>query len=315
MKKVMAAIVLIVVCFMLVACGSNKIEDLSGTWRQVGTESEDAYQEAIISGDTIEIYWMSDGGDTKSLYWAGTYLPPEELTDPYSWDSVNNTEKTASALLASNDETKTFTFEDGVLIYSVSAFGTTTKMKLEKKSDSVSSAPENQDASSTQKQEQDVTEQEEASSAVAAVEMQTVTLDGISFQYDPQYSYDADSKILSFEDGEAFVTVLQLESMANILESGESEDDGLWLEIQHGSILNGFSLTEEVEPQQIEIAGEPALRSNVTVVWENNMRVSYDLVTFLTNNYCYGFGYATTGDQSEYADAFQQVLDSIEITQ
>lgn len=299
---------------LLTACGQEKMEDLTGTWQQSGTESADSYQEAVISGDTIEIYWVSDEENTRSLYWAGSYEAPKEPTDSYSWDSVNDKEKTDSALLASGDDTKTFTLEGGLLHYSVSAFGTTTEMKLEKKSDSVPDAPENQDVSAAQQPEQDVTEQEPASSA-AAVEMQTVTLDGVSFQYDPQYSYDAESKTLSFEKGKAFVNILQVESIADILESGGSEDDEFLLEVQHQSFLSGFSLTEEVEPEKTEISGKYAVRSAVTMTLENDLLVSYDLVTFNAGGYCYGFAYATTGDQSEYAGAFQQILDSIEITQ
>lgn len=104
--------------------------DLTGTWRQTNG-SEDSYQEAAISGDTVEIYWVSNGGDTKSLYWAGTYEAPTSA-GAYSWDSVNNHEKTDSSLLASGDDTKTFTYEDGVLSYSASAMGTTTTVKMEK---------------------------------------------------------------------------------------------------------------------------------------------------------------------------------------
>lgn len=105
--------------------------DLTGTWKQVDGNSEETYQEATISGDTIEIYWVSDGGDAKSLYWAGTYEAPTE-DGAYSWDSVNDHEKTDSALLASGDDTKTFTYEDGILSYSASAMGTTTTVKMEK---------------------------------------------------------------------------------------------------------------------------------------------------------------------------------------
>ena len=104
--------------------------DLTGTWKQTNG-SEDSYQEATISGDTIEIYWVSNGGDTKSLYWAGTYEAPT-AAGAYSWDSVNDHEKTDSSLLASGDDTKTFTYEDDVLSYSASAMGTTTTVKMEK---------------------------------------------------------------------------------------------------------------------------------------------------------------------------------------
>jgi hypothetical protein len=107
--------------------------DLSGKWKQTNSKSEDDWQEAIIEGDIIEIYWVSDGGDTKSLYWAGTYEAPAEGIKTYSWDSVNDHEKTNGSMLASSDDTKTITYEDGELSYEVSAMGTTSIVRLQKK--------------------------------------------------------------------------------------------------------------------------------------------------------------------------------------
>ena len=106
--------------------------DLVGTWKQTNSKSEDSYQEAIISSDTIEIFWVSDGGDTKSLYWSGSYIAPTENVKSYSWDSVNNHEKTDSALMASEDDTKTITYEDGEISYTTSIMGTTSVIRLNK---------------------------------------------------------------------------------------------------------------------------------------------------------------------------------------
>ena len=50
--------------------------DLTGEWTQSNKNSEDSYQIATISGETITINWVSNGGDTKSLYWAGSYVAP-----------------------------------------------------------------------------------------------------------------------------------------------------------------------------------------------------------------------------------------------
>ena len=66
------------------------------------------------------------------LYWAGTYAAPTDDTVPYTWESVADKEQTGSALLASTDDSKTFTYEDGELTYSASAFGATKKMRLVK---------------------------------------------------------------------------------------------------------------------------------------------------------------------------------------
>ncbi len=48
---------------------SSKIADFSGTWKQVNGGSKDSYQEATISGDTIEIFWMSDNYITRFRRW------------------------------------------------------------------------------------------------------------------------------------------------------------------------------------------------------------------------------------------------------
>ena len=97
---------------------------------QVNSSSEDSYQEATITEDTITINWISP--DSKALYWAGTFEAPTTADEPYSWDSVNDTEQTATALLASGDETKTFTYEDGQISYDATALGVTTTVRLEK---------------------------------------------------------------------------------------------------------------------------------------------------------------------------------------
>jgi len=111
---------------------SKQIPDLTGEWKQANSKSDDSYQAATISSNTIEIYWVSDNGDTKSLYWAGSLVAPTTSDEPYIWDSENDHSKTDSAMLASGDDTKTMTYQNGVLSYEASALGTTTTVKLEK---------------------------------------------------------------------------------------------------------------------------------------------------------------------------------------
>lgn len=137
-KKLIALLLGLIVA--LSACGADSGEsgdvsttpDLIGEWKQVNSNSDDSWQAATITGDTIEIYWISDNGDTRSLYWAGTFTAPTTADEPYSWDSANDTEKTSTALLASGADTKTFTYEDGQISYEASALGTTMTVRLEK---------------------------------------------------------------------------------------------------------------------------------------------------------------------------------------
>ena len=144
MKKLFSFVLASIMCLSLAACGGDTSTqgsgstsettppDLTGEWKQVNSNSEDSWQSATIDESTITVYWVSDNGDTKSLYWAGTYTAPETVDEPYSWDSENDTEQTSTALLASGDDTKTFTYEDGQISYEVSALGTTTTVRLEK---------------------------------------------------------------------------------------------------------------------------------------------------------------------------------------
>ena len=105
---------------------------LTGKWEQSNKKSKDAYQVATIKGDSIKVDWVSDGGDTTSLYWAGSFTAPTSA-DASSWRSANDTAKTSKALLASSGKTKTFTYDNGEISYKVSALGTTTTVRLAKK--------------------------------------------------------------------------------------------------------------------------------------------------------------------------------------
>ncbi|MDY0910900.1 hypothetical protein [Microbacterium sp. CFBP9034] len=104
--------------------------DLAGEWKQTNSKSTDAYQAAIITGDEIVVNWVNDTEDTTALYWAGTYVAPTEDVDTYTWNSANDTARTESAILASSDPTKTFTYEGGVLKYELTAMGVTMTVEM-----------------------------------------------------------------------------------------------------------------------------------------------------------------------------------------
>ena len=106
---------------MLTACGeTNQTEpenepvtppDLVGEWKQTNSNAEDAWQAATI---------------------AGSFEAPTTADEPYTWESENDKDQTDMAILASGDDTKTFTYQDGVISYEVSAMGVTQTVKLEK---------------------------------------------------------------------------------------------------------------------------------------------------------------------------------------
>mgnify|MGYP001098426879 FL=1 len=105
---------------------SEEIPDLSGNWEQEG--KGESYQAGYISDDVIEIYWITD--DSKALYWSGSYEAPTEKTDSFSWESKSDKEKTSTALLASLDDSKIFTYDSGKISYEVTAQGVAQTIKM-----------------------------------------------------------------------------------------------------------------------------------------------------------------------------------------
>lgn len=141
-KRIFAMLLTTMAALTITACGGDNSATkeeapaqppvLTGEWKQVNSNSEDTYHVAVIQDDTIEINWVMEEDDTKALYWAGTFVAPETADEPYTWDSENDKEKTDMALLASGDDTKTFTYENGQLSYDASMMGVTQTVKLEK---------------------------------------------------------------------------------------------------------------------------------------------------------------------------------------
>lgn len=105
---------------------------LIGSWTQKNSAGSEAYMTAIIGDDVIQIYWITDGGDSKSLYWWGSFDKPENLDAVYSWESINDHSKTDSSMLASSDSTKEFLYKNGELSFSASAMGTTKTVRMVK---------------------------------------------------------------------------------------------------------------------------------------------------------------------------------------
>ena len=106
--------------------------DLTGSWKQTNSASQDAWMDAEIADGAITVNWVSNGGDTRSVYWVGTYEAPTEPGDSWSWESSRDKEQTDGALLASTNDTKVFSWENGELSFEASAMGTTTTVRMEK---------------------------------------------------------------------------------------------------------------------------------------------------------------------------------------
>lgn len=141
-KRTLLALLAVVLAFALCACGGTSDgeggqaaapagpPDLTGEWTDAG---ENPLQKATITSDTITIWWSTD--DVDALYWQGTFTAPTTADEPYTFTSENDREATNMALLASDRDTKDFTYEDGQLSYEVSFQGVDMTLHLKKTAD------------------------------------------------------------------------------------------------------------------------------------------------------------------------------------
>ncbi|KSU67802.1 hypothetical protein AS038_01480 [Arthrobacter sp. NIO-1057] len=91
---------------------------------------DDAYQLATIDGDVISIDWVTNNGDTKSIYWVGSFEAPKDYTDSFTWTSTRDREATDAALMASSDDSKKITYNNGEISYEAGIMGTSTMVRL-----------------------------------------------------------------------------------------------------------------------------------------------------------------------------------------
>ena len=139
MKKLAAVACIVALTMALAGCGGGgtagqqqqeEPPNLEGAWHQVNSASDTAWMDAEITSDEISVDWVSDGGETISIYWIGSFDAPTEPGDSYSWTSEKDVEQVGNALLASSDETKDFFYENGELTFEVTALGTTTTVHM-----------------------------------------------------------------------------------------------------------------------------------------------------------------------------------------
>ena len=107
---------------------------LDGTWQ--ATNSADpatSTMEAEIKDGTITIYLVSVKEDTKMLYWQGTVPAPDTTDNKYNFTSEADTEALSKSIMGSQDKTKDFKYENGVLSFDFTAMGTTKTIKMERK--------------------------------------------------------------------------------------------------------------------------------------------------------------------------------------
>ena len=140
----------------------NKTEDkkanlsLVGNWKS--EDEKDSSQEATITKDKIEIRWVNHKDNVESLtregkevkiykvegeseeevkqklaYWVGTYKAPETSQDKYLWISEINKDALNGAQFATDEKTKEFKYENGILSYKITVPGTNTVKEIKLK--------------------------------------------------------------------------------------------------------------------------------------------------------------------------------------
>jgi len=93
--------------------------DLTGEWVQTNSASKDCYQAIRITGEAIDVYWISESEGIYMLYWSGTYRAPNTKKDVYQWTSENDIDRTSTSRKGSRDEEKAFSYAEGKLTYLV----------------------------------------------------------------------------------------------------------------------------------------------------------------------------------------------------
>lgn len=129
-RRTLALLLGVVMAFGLTACGGDSAPseettadtkeplNLEGVWGVEPAEDGTTIQ-AIISGETIEVNWVASGENW--LYWSGSYEAPTESSDTYSWTSQADG-KAKNSLLGSSEDTKEFTYKNGILSCEVTLY-------------------------------------------------------------------------------------------------------------------------------------------------------------------------------------------------
>lgn len=130
-RKTITTFGLLIVLF-LSACSSAApvtAADLKGTWASTSTDGPTF--EATISDNLIEMNIVN--GDTKALYWKGTFPLPEKVADGTVITSAADTEALSSSIMGSQDPSKNFTHTGGKLKFDFGALGVTKTIELSPK--------------------------------------------------------------------------------------------------------------------------------------------------------------------------------------
>ena len=226
--------------------------DLKGTWKQINSNSDNAYQIAAIDDDTITIYWYTADDGTTALYWTGTFEAPTS-GEEYSWVSENYHDVTDSAILASSADTKDFVLNNNELSYEVTMSGVTATVKLQKdesvkattKKGTVSAGNENDNNSSLSVDFGNSTSESEGSTPKQSAQ-------DVSDKLDIQAKVTLDGQVAVFATNNSDTVIDELELQINYIdENGNTIDmdtDG------HDMVLPGYTVVSKMDVPSVDFA-------------------------------------------------------------
>lgn len=106
--------------------------DLTGDWKQSNSRSEADLMTGTIADGAISINWELGSEDLTAVYWVGTFEGPANAAEPHTWTSHRDAAATDTAIMASTDDTKEFTYKDGLISFTVSIQGESAIVDLKK---------------------------------------------------------------------------------------------------------------------------------------------------------------------------------------
>ncbi|RHQ87387.1 hypothetical protein DWX89_02870 [Coprobacillus sp. AF21-8LB] len=152
MKKLLSLALIGALALSLTACGGSSSKDNSSTKKETTssvkkeekkepldlTETwqcdpvDGTYLKATISNNVIEIDWVFVDENKSAIYWVGSYDAPTTDVNQYKWTSNNNHEQTENSILASTDDTKEFSYNNGIISFAASMQGVSKTFELKK---------------------------------------------------------------------------------------------------------------------------------------------------------------------------------------
>lgn len=138
MKRIICAALVAVLAVTLIGCSASTARtdssgnlDLSGWWIQENPTSDEEWMSARIVGNSIEVYWVEDGGSVRQLFWNGTYESADGTPAQFEWTSMASTpsDDVDTSRLSGLGE-KTFKYENGTISFDVTVNGESEVIEL-----------------------------------------------------------------------------------------------------------------------------------------------------------------------------------------